>query len=537
MTDSWTAWPALGSNQPSGFIRNLSGATGISTDLLQCLTAILAAYPVAQGYRVLFLHRPTADTTLRNAYVLFCGFVLALWFMQDSPADIAHSLLCICGTWLACALVQAWRLPRVYAAAFAWILNSGYLFVGYYYDNLKSSSYKVDWLTPQCVLCLRMISFAMDFMDGGKKRPDGPARGTGLTEDQLGLAELPSLWHTMGYAYHFGGFLVGPQFPYERYRRWLTGELFALDRDVKVRGKEMKKGQHYVPSSFAYAAQCFGWAVLNLGMTQLGRAYFPTTFLVTPDYARMSFAAKLGYLWVAGKFALQKYLGIWKLSEVPCVISGLVYNGYREGSTPAGLWGSLSNIRLPQYEIPWCLQDIVTTFNTNTNNWSKIYLFKRLRFLGSKELSALFTLMYLAAWHGWHVGYFICFGLEFLDMEAERTLRGTFGPIYNWLEGELTKGTATGYIMFPAYRVLCWLLTTSALFYSAGVAFDLLKWDLIKVAYGEVYWIGHVAIFAAVVISKVARPLIKHHPAWVSLKDVKQQNGQQNGHAKEKKSE
>ena len=63
---------------------------------------------------------------------------------------------------------------------------------------------------------------------------------------------------------------------------------------------------------------------------------------------------------------------------------------------------------------------VVGTFNVNTNRWAKRYVFKRLRFLGNKHVSSFATLFFLAIWHGLHPGYFLTFGMEFLDMEAER---------------------------------------------------------------------------------------------------------------------
>jgi hypothetical protein len=48
------------------------------------------------------------------------------------------------------------------------------------------------------------------------------------------------------------------------------------------------------------------------------------------------------------------------------------------------------------------------------------YLFKRLRFLGNKTLSHVITLMFLAAWHGIYIGYFICFMTEYFYINAEK---------------------------------------------------------------------------------------------------------------------
>ncbi len=50
------------------------------------------------------------------------------------------------------------------------------------------------------------------------------------------------------------------------------------------------------------------------------------------------------------------------------------------------------------------------------------YVFKRLKFLGSKEASQGFTLLFLAIWHGLFSGYFMCFFLEFVIVNFERSV-------------------------------------------------------------------------------------------------------------------
>jgi len=47
-------------------------------------------------------------------------------------------------------------------------------------------------------------------------------------------------------------------------------------------------------------------------------------------------------------------------------------------------------------------------------------VFKRLRFLGSKELSQVITLFFLALWHGLYSGYFMNFAFEFFIVLFEK---------------------------------------------------------------------------------------------------------------------
>ncbi len=48
------------------------------------------------------------------------------------------------------------------------------------------------------------------------------------------------------------------------------------------------------------------------------------------------------------------------------------------------------------------------------------YVFKRLKFLGNKDISQVVTLLFLALWHGMYSGYFMNFMLEFFIMKFER---------------------------------------------------------------------------------------------------------------------
>jgi len=64
--------------------------------------------------------------------------------------------------------------------------------------------------------------------------------------------------------------------------------------------------------------------------------------------------------------------------------------------------------------------DYILSFNINTNQWCAEYIYKRLKFLGSKIYSQIMTLLFLALWHGFHSGYYHCFLMEFVVLYFER---------------------------------------------------------------------------------------------------------------------
>jgi lysophospholipid acyltransferase 5 len=144
-----------------------------------------------------------------------------------------------------------------------------------------------------------------------------------------------------------------------------------------------------------------------------------------------------------------------------------------------------------KFELATSLNSIVGAFNTNTNLWTKIYIFKRLIFLGNKNLSALGALSFLALWHGLHIGYYICFSLEFVDIEAEKRWAKRVEPYIKPLYDPKNKVNTWA---IKLHKFACWFGQTCGLHY-AMIPFELLKWNDIVIAYNSVYWIGHIVVF------------------------------------------
>jgi len=47
-------------------------------------------------------------------------------------------------------------------------------------------------------------------------------------------------------------------------------------------------------------------------------------------------------------------------------------------------------------------------------------VYKRLKFLGNRSISQAIALIFLAAWHGLHIGYYVCFFNELIVMLFEK---------------------------------------------------------------------------------------------------------------------
>ncbi|KAK3815441.1 MAG: MBOAT, membrane-bound O-acyltransferase family-domain-containing protein [Benniella sp.] len=495
-----------------GLTRSISEASGVPEPSLRLLLTILAGYPISILYRLVFLNRTSTiiGESARNTFFLVTGLLMSYYF---NSYDIVHPLTTCLGTWFICRVVGAVApRNRSLASSLSFVFNFGYLLTSYKYT--ATEEYDICYTMQQCVQCLRMIGYGMDFMDGQprsskkattttpvtaeaieekKKIPaapvaQAPAPAAVVVREKtpisfgrdIALSELPSLAETIGYVFFPFAFLVGPQFSFSLYKKFISMELFNVPVPGSTESSSSSTANGIPQGSLRYATRCFSLGIFYLGLGQLLGSFFPTLALLDKTFLDRSYAERV-FL----------YLGIWTIGEGPCVLSGITFNGYDDQGRPE--WDGLRNVNPLNYEFATSLGQIIASFNMNTNYWAKLYVFKRLRFLGNKNLSALGVLLFLAVWHGTHPGYFICFGLEFMDMETERRWSARLGRPINAF---IAKQQGVTQMVFKAlWGTFTWLLTTSALFFAA-IPFDLLRMDRSVAAMRTIHFLGAYVMLA-----------------------------------------
>lgn len=82
------------------------------------------------------------------------------------------------------------------------------------------------------------------------------------------------------------------------------------------------------------------------------------------------------------------------------ILSGLTYDKKQNISY------DVFNVDILRYETTSQFDGIIKSFNIQTNTWTAKYIYKRLKFLKSKVLSHLCSLLFLAIWHGHKSGSF-----------------------------------------------------------------------------------------------------------------------------------
>ncbi|KAL1929035.1 hypothetical protein VTP01DRAFT_2094 [Rhizomucor pusillus] len=480
--------------------------TGIPEPTLRLLSTIALAYPIARLYNKMFFKDDrtpgpisSGTVTERNAFIVTAGLGLSLFFNRSK---IYHSLVTVAVSYGLLYLSDKQHKRKLGTAA-VWIFNAVYLLLGYIFE--ATDDYDVSWTMPQCILCLRLMGFSFDFLDGETSvvEVEGPAiKGHAAalrpTEEKkppsdlplsfsndTPLRELPSFVEVLGYCFFPSAFLVGPQFSFSLYRRWLMSQHSAVKASA-VAQEEWEKAQ------MRYVLRCLGLGILYLLAQQVIGSQYPTSYLLTPEYAELPFLKRIFIMTVSGKFVFGKYLGVWLLTEGATAYFGISYEGDDEHGMAQ--FGGLANALPFKMETATSIDHVIASFNVNTNLWTKYYVFKRLKFLGNKQLSQIGALAFLALWHGFHANYFTTFLQEFLVVESERVLRKRLVPL-------VEPYTKRNPVYFYAWKAVSWLTCMLILYYSV-IQFDLLKLGKAWTAYKNVYFFGHLAVFAILIADK-----------------------------------
>ncbi|XP_049885939.1 lysophospholipid acyltransferase 5 [Pectinophora gossypiella] len=376
---------------PVPFLANLIGTTEPAFKLL---ISIIMGYPIAIVYHKII--RKKYDG-YHNIYFIITGLDMAYYnfgytlYHNLIPALVMYGTTKVLG-------------PGKENAIVTFAFNMGYLLIGY--ALTESEEYDITWTMPHCVLTLKLIALAFDLWDGAKM-----LKGEELSENnkKTALEKSPTLTELIGFIYFPACFLVGPIFSFKRYTDFINGK-YPLEKDESV----------YESQAITRLVQ----GMLYLIAFQVGVSVFSMQYMLSDEFLENSIFYRHIYCGLWAHFALYKYISCWLLTEASCIRFGLSYNGVAK--TPEGQleskWDGCNNIKLLRFESATKFQHYIDSFNCNTNHFAAEYIYKRLKFLGNRNLSQFFTLFFLALWHGTRSGYYMTFLNEFLIIFMEKGL-------------------------------------------------------------------------------------------------------------------
>lgn len=459
---------------PGGLAR-LSTLLGAPEAALRLLVSILLGFPVA------LLHRYTLygkDPVRQHLFFIACGLSIGYW---NYDYNILHSSTAVCGTYLILTIFGSTGLFVIVTFLF----NMSYLLYGYY--TTSTQDYDIKWTMPQCVLTLRLIGLAFNLWDG--KKPD---KELSDSQKRVALKERPSLLEIAAYAYFPGAFLIGPQFSMRRYLDYVNGRL--SERDPVT-------GAIKLPDCVSAGLLRAFVGFIYVAIFQIGTLYVSDQYLFEPSFQKLNLIKKCLVIGVWGRINLYKYVSVWLITEGVCITFGLTHNG--KDSEGRVKWDGCANVKLRTFETCTQFNHYILSFNINTNHWCAEYIYKRLRFLGSKIYSQIMTLLFLSLWHGFHSGYYHCFFMEFIIMYFERDL----GPILKNSEKVQTLLKTRW-----EARILAWIFLKLYTFVFMGyclLSFVLLSYSRYNQVYTSMYYCGHIFFISYLLFSPYIKRLIR----------------------------
>jgi len=374
-------------------VKSIAEAAGGSEAAVRLLLGQLLGYPVLLFYRKCVSRQ---SSTLQHLYFIVTG-LLAGWFVIGQ--DIQHSLAAILTTYIILAAAGG----TLVSVIISFIFNFGYLLVGYYFT--ESEGYDICWTMPHCVLSLRLIGLTFDCYDGARAKRRG-LESLSRDQQKTALTESPSLTEMLSHNFFIGGYFIGPQIQMKKYQECLTPDY-----------------QDSLPGSpLGYGLRRLGLGFLYLVFHIAGSVYLFSDWPVSPEFINSCLLTKLVLLPFWCKITLSKYISLWLIAEGVCVISGLSFLGATEDNKGKLKidWKGCANVKTIRLETATKFGHVIESFNINTNNWVAVYIYKRLKFMGSRTVSQVVTLLFLAVWHGFHSGYYLVFLNEFLIIKVER---------------------------------------------------------------------------------------------------------------------
>ncbi|KAK9737943.1 MBOAT, membrane-bound O-acyltransferase family [Popillia japonica] len=336
---------------------------------LRVLIALLLGYPIALIHRKYLYGK---EPNIQYLYFIFTGLGLGYFNYGN---DIFHAVFAVVFTYVTLLLFGGTEI----AVALTFLFNMGYLLTGYYYAG--TDSYDINWTVPQCVLVLRLIGIAFDLYDGRQ-----PIETLNADAKKIALIKPPRFLEFCGHMFFPTSFLIGPQFPMKRFQEFVKG-VYSDQGDLTK-----------PPDSVNYALRRFGSAVAYVIIFQVLGLFVSDDYLLSDSYDQLPFIKK-AFL-----------LGVW--GRCGCVLFGISHNGYDDKGEVQ--WNGVENVKIAVLENTTQFNHYIQSFNVNTNHWIAHYVYKRLKFMNNRLISQAAALLFLAIWHGFHSGYYICFLFEFL---------------------------------------------------------------------------------------------------------------------------
>lgn len=473
-----------------------SSLLGASVDELKLITSFLLSYPLA----ALLKRIPDVKPAYKNIFIISVS-LFYLVGLFDLWTGVRTLLISSIGAYAIAKYVEGPYMPWI-----GFVFLMGHLSVNQLYRQFINDKSLVDVTGAQMVMVMKLTAFCWNVADG--RLPEDDLSGF---QKERSLKELPSLLDYAGYVLFFPSLFAGPAFDFVEYRRWIETTMFEMPPGVDPSKAPPTRKKRKIPRSGTPAAwkvaSGLAWILLFLKMSEV---YYPSYF-TGDEYMNHWFLRRVWQLYMLGMTSRLKYYGVWSLTEGACILSGLGYQGV-DPVTGKVSWDRLRNVD------PWGVESAQNTraylgsWNINTNNWLRNYMYLRVTPKGKKPgyRATLATFVTSAFWHGFYPGYYLTFVLASFVQNVGKNCRRHLRPFFL----SPTTGEPTPYKIY--YNIISYLVTQLTFSYTTA-PFVLLSLHDSFLVWSRVYWYAVIgtalatAFFVSPATSHLKKTLIQRN--------------------------
>jgi len=471
--------------------------------ILRMLLCILSSYFFSLLERQIFILFKAARTQAENKanrskqqlFHLFLGFLYLFYCYRE---ECKYNYLTILVQYLIVNLDKRLN-SRLPAQILTWSFQVAFLTYGYSFAYGKNTEYVVNWTMTQCVITLKLIQISTDISDGlkmardGKKNSEVDVKKSSSSssspppdrlEEIINQESFPNLLEFFSYSTYYNTVLVGPQMTLSHYRNYVDAVHIKKAGFINFRSETRKTGtKKFMLGIFMMAFfALFAGKYLDDNIWQSENSVF---------FTKYNYYQKVLFITVYGNLKMFRYVSTWSLVEGSLILAGMgtAYSKLnRKDENKTLHHNHCSNASFSGMVKSTLMSDYVEVFNINTNKWCFTYLFKRLAFLGNKNLSQILTLMFLAVWHGYFSGYFTCFMYEFIVLLAEKQMlkAGLFIKGYISAQNSTLKSKIIYFLRGILQKIFQVLLLSGY----AVIDFSLLRFEHYWRVWKSVYFYG-----------------------------------------------
>lgn len=471
----------------------ISTATGADIGMLRFVITFFLGFPIAFLERILIVNYKirqseqelASNLHLKKIHNLLHGLLGFFFLYYNFREDCLYVYFSIVVNyfiiWINRICTKTLRIPfsSTIFTIISWVFQIGFYLYGINKAYGDSLEYKINWLMPGCVMLLKNLALFTDCSDGllpdEKIKPD--------RKDAV-IRDYPDPLELIGFTTLYTSVMIGPQMTLSHYRKFVDciyiknyGEKFHMDT-LKI-------------------------AVIKLLFGTLLVAFFQINAHIHDDtlwnsekgeFYQWPFMKKVIFITIYGNCKYLRYMSFWNLVESGIILSGAstvyekihrtdkekTYHNYNQ--TNANIVAIFKGVKMNDY---------IAHYNINTNKWCFVYLFKRLAFLGNKDLSQLITLMFLATWHGTWMGYYSAFFYEFCVINTEKSLASAGYLQDHWIAPADYKGNKMVYFVRGTLQKVFWFGLHSGY---CMIDFSLLDFKVYWPVYKSIYFYGHIVL-------------------------------------------